>query len=501
MDILANLGMGLAVALSPINLALCFSGALIGTLIGVLPGIGPVATIAMLLPITFGFPPDGALIMLAGIFYGAQYGGSTTAILVNLPGEASSVVTTLDGYQMARQGRAGAALAIAAIGSFVAGTLSTGAIAIVGPQLTKLTGVFASPEYFALMVLGLVAATILANGSVFKAVAMIFVGLFFGMIGTDVSTGVQRFTFGLPELADGLDFVPVAMGLFGIAEIIRNLEAGEESRSVLSQKISGLMPRWDDLRAAFPAIMSGTGLGAILGVLPGAGPTLSAFGAYSIEKRIAADSSKFGKGDIRGVAAPEAANNAASQTAFIPMLTLGIPPNAVMALMIGAMTIHGIAPGPQVMTQHAELFWGMIASMWIGNLMLLIINLPLVGVWVQLLRVPYRWLFPAITMFCVIGVYSINNAIFDIYVMIAFGGLGYLLSKAGCETAPMLMGFILSPMVEENFRRALHLSHGDPMVFLTRPVSGVLLALAAIMLIAAVMPAIRRGRREVFVEE
>ncbi|MFY8106301.1 MAG: tripartite tricarboxylate transporter permease [Elstera sp.] len=501
MDILANLVMGFGVALSPINLALCFSGALIGTLIGVLPGIGPVATIAMLLPLTFGLPSDGALIMLAGIFYGAQYGGSTTAILVNLPGEASSVITTLDGYQMARQGRAGAALAIAAIGSFVAGTLSTGAIAIVGPQLTKLTGVFASPEYFALMVLGLVAATILASGSVFKAVAMIFVGLFFGMIGSDISTGVQRFTFGFSELSDGLNFVPVAMGLFGIAEIIRNLEGGEENRSVLKQKISGLMPRLSDLRAAFPAILRGTGLGAVLGVLPGAGPTLSAFGAYTIEKRMAKDGSTFGKGDIRGVAAPEAANNAASQTAFIPMLTLGIPPNAVMALMIGAMTMHGIAPGPQVMSQHAGLFWGMIASMWIGNLMLLIINLPLVSVWVQLLRVPYRWLFPAICMFCVIGVYSINNSVFDIYVMIGFGVLGYLLTKAGCETAPMLMGFILSPMVEENFRRSLHLSHGDLMVFVTRPVSGALLALAAIMLIAAVLPSIRRGRKQVFVEE
>ena len=501
MDILANLTLGFGVALSPINLGLCFSGALIGTLIGVLPGIGPVATIAMLLPITFGLPPDGALIMLAGIFYGAQYGGSTTAILVNLPGEASSVITTLDGYQMARQGRAGAALAIAAIGSFIAGTLSTAAIAVAGPQLTRMAGAFASPEYFALMVLGLVAATILANGSVFKAVAMIVVGLFLGGIGTDVSTGVQRFTFGFAELADGLDFVPVAMGLFGIAEIIRNLESGESSRSVLDQRISGLMPRWRDFRGSLPAILRGTGLGALLGVLPGAGPTLSAFGAYMIEKRLASDSSVFGKGDIRGVAAPEAANNAASQTAFIPMLTLGIPPNAVMALMIGAMTIHGIAPGPQVMAQHADLFWGMIASMWVGNLMLLVINLPLVGVWVQLLRVPYRLLFPAITMFCVIGVYSLNNSVFDIYCMLAFGVVGYWLSKAGCETAPLLMGFILSPMVEENFRRSLQLSHGDPTVFFLRPVSGALLAIAAVMLIAAVLPAIRRSRAEVFVEE
>jgi putative tricarboxylic transport membrane protein len=501
MDVFSNLLIGFAVAMSPTNLGLCFTGALTGTLIGVLPGIGPVATIAMLLPITYGLPPDGALIMLAGIFYGAQYGGSTTAILVNLPGEASSVVTTLDGYQMARQGRAGAALAIAAIASFIAGTIATAAIAVAGPQLARMAGAFASPEYFALMVLGLVAATILASGPVFKAVAMIVVGMFLGCIGTDISTGAQRFTFGFPELADGLDFVPVAMGLFGIAEIIRNLEAGEESRSVLDRRISDLVPRWSDFRASLPAILRGTGLGGLLGVLPGAGPTLSAFGAYTIEKRLARDGSAFGKGDIRGVAAPEAANNAASQTAFIPMLTLCIPPNAVMALMIGAMTVHGIAPGPQVMTQHAELFWGMIASMWIGNLMLLVINLPLVGLWVQLLRVPYRLLFPAITMFCVIGVYSLNNSVFDIYSMVVFGVVGYLLSKAGCETAPLLMGFILSPMVEENFRRSLHLSHGDPLVFFARPISGMLLAIAILLLLSTVLPAIRRGRQQVFVEE
>ncbi|HYH21930.1 MAG TPA: tripartite tricarboxylate transporter permease, partial [Azospirillum sp.] len=408
MDLLANLALGIGVAFTPANLGFCLAGALLGTLIGVLPGLGPVATVALLLPITFTLPPLGALIMLAGIYYGAQYGGSTSAILVNLPGESSSVITCLDGYQMARQGRAGQALAISAIGSFFAGTVMTLAIALFGPLLTALAKQFGSAEYFALMTLGLVATIVLASGSVLKAVAMIVLGLLLGMVGTDVNSGAQRFTFGLPELSDGIGFVPLAMGLFGLSEVIYNLERPER-RDVLTAKLTGLMPSWRDLKACFPPILRGTAIGGVLGVLPGGGAVLSSFAAYTIEKRIARDPSRFGRGAIEGVAAPEAANNAGAQASFIPLLTLGIPANPVMALMVGAMMIQGIAPGPQVMSTQPELFWGMIASMWAGNLMLIVINLPMIGLWVRLLRVPYRLLFPAILTFCAIGVYSLNN--------------------------------------------------------------------------------------------
>jgi putative tricarboxylic transport membrane protein len=499
MDLFANLWFGFSIAVTPTNLGLCLVGALVGTLIGVLPGIGPLATIAMLLPITFGLPPVGALIMLAGIYYGAQYGGSTTSILINIPGESSSVVTTLDGHQMAKQGRAGPALAIAAIGSFIAGCFSTVLVAALGVPLTALALKFGPAEYFSLMVLGLVFAVVLAKGSILKAIAMIFVGLLLSSVGSDIETGQSRMAFDIPELADGIGFVVVAMGVFGYAEIMRNLET-TESRDIVQAKITGLMPTWKDFKDSAGAIGRGTILGSILGILPGGGAVIAAFAAYTFEKKIAKDPSRFGRGAIEGVAAPESANNAAAQTSFIPLLTLGIPPNAVMALMVGAMTIHGIVPGPQVMTKQPELFWGLIASMWIGNLMLVIINLPLVGLWVRLLRVPYRMLFPAILIFCAIGVYSINNAPADAVMVAAFGLVGYFQVKHDFEPAPMLLGFVLGPLMEENLRRAMLIARGDPSTFVTRPISAVLMQLSLILLVLAILPNIRERREEVFTE-
>src|SRR6478736_4411727 len=426
MDLFSNLALGFGVALTPLNLGLCLIGALVGTLVGVLPGIGTIATVAMLLPITFGLPPVGALIMLAGIYYGAQYGGSTTSILVNIPGEATSVLT---------------------------------------------------------------------------AIAMIAFGLLLSMVGSDIETGASRMAFNVPELADGLGFATVAMGVFGFAEIIRNLDAGAEmDRDLVQQKITGLMPTKKDLIDSAPAILRGTALGSILGILPGGGAVIASFAAYTLEKKIAKDPSRFGRGAIEGVAAPESANNAAAQTSFIPLLTLGIPPNAVMALMVGAMTIHGIVPGPQVMTKQPELFWGMISSMWVGNLMLIVINLPLVGLWVSLLRVPYRLLFPSIIVFCCIGIYSINNSPTDVLISAIFGVIGFWLVKHDFEPAPMLLGFVLGPLMEENLRRAMLIARGDATVFFTRPISGVLLSTAIILLVIAGLPKIRRRRDEVFVE-
>jgi putative tricarboxylic transport membrane protein len=499
MEIFSNLAFGFSVAVTPMNLLLCLIGALVGTLIGVLPGIGPLATIAMLLPITFGLHPVGALIMLAGIYYGAQYGGSTTSILINIPGESSSVVTTLDGHQMAKQGRAGPALAIAAIGSFIAGCFSTVLVAALGVPLTALALKFGPAEYFSLMVLGLVFAVVLAKGSILKAIAMVLLGLLLSCVGSDIETGQSRMSFDIPELADGIGFVVVAMGVFGYAEIMRNLEQ-DASREIVEAKITGLMPTLADFKASLGAIARGTGLGSLLGILPGGGAVIAAFAAYTFEKKISKHPERFGRGAIEGVAAPESANNAAAQTSFIPLLTLGIPPNAVMALMVGAMTIHGIVPGPQVMTKQPELFWGLIASMWIGNLMLVVINLPLVGVWVSLLRVPYRLLFPAILIFCAIGVYSINNAPADAIMVAVFGFIGYWLVKCDFEPAPMLLGFVLGPLMEENLRRAMLIARGDPSTFVTRPISGVLLAIAAMLVIVALLPMIRGKRDEVFVE-
>src|SRR3989449_3941462 len=423
-DLLANLWMGFQVAGNPFNILFCLLGALVGTVVGVLPGIGTVATIAMLLPITFGLPPVGALIMLAGIYYGAQYGGSTTSILINIPGEASSVITTLDGFQMAKKGRAGPALAIAAIGSFFAGCVSTVLVAALGAPLTSIALLFGPAEYFSLMVLGLIFAVVLAKGSLLKALAMILTGLLMSMVGSDLETGVGRMTFDVPELSDGIGFVTVAMGVFGFAEIIRNLESPSEDRSIVQAKVTGLMPTRKDLIDSAGAIGRGTIIGSILGILPGGGAVIASFAAYTFEKKVARHPERFGNGAIEGVAAPESANNAAAQTAFIPLLTLGIPPNAVMALMVGAMTIHGIVPGPQVMTKQPELFWGMIASMWIGNLMLIVINLPLVGMWVSLLRVPYRLLYPSIIVVCCIVIYSINNSPTDGPISAIFGVVG-----------------------------------------------------------------------------
>jgi putative tricarboxylic transport membrane protein len=501
MDLLANLALGFSTALSLQNLFYAFAGCLIGTLIGVLPGIGPIATLAMLLPTTYALEPTSALIMLSGIYYGAQYGGSTTAILVNLPGESSSVVTCLDGYQMARKGRAGAALGIAAIGSFVAGSFATLLVAAFAPPLTELAFKFGPAEYFSLMVLGLIGAVVLASGSLVKAIAMIVLGLLLGLVGTDVNSGVARFSFDIPELSDGIGFVAVAMGVFGFAEIIANLEQ-KEKREVFTSKVGSLLPNWQETKDAAPAVARGTLLGSILGILPGGGALLASFAAYTVEKKVAGAKANppFGQGNIRGVAGPEAANNAGAQTSFIPMLTLGIPPNAVMALMIGAMTIHNIQPGPQVMTSNPSLFWGLITSMWIGNLMLVILNLPLIGVWIQLLKVPYRLLYPAILVFCCIGVYSINNNTFDVYMTVIFAAIGYLFFKLKCEPAPLLLGFILGPMMEENLRRAMLLSRGDPTVFFTRPLSLTLLVMAAALVLIVALPAIKKTREVAFQE-
>ena len=496
---LGNLALGFGVALTLNNIFLCFVGCMVGTLIGVLPGVGPIATIAMLLPITFGFDPTGALIMLAGIYYGAQYGGSTTAILVNIPGEATSVVTVLDGHQMARQGRAGVALGIAAMGSFFAGTVATLFIAALGKPLTKLAQLFGPAEYFSLMIMGLVFAVVLARGSILKAICMILLGLVLATVGTDLETGQERMTLGIQDLSDGVDFAVLAMGIFGFAEIVRNLE-NPETRDVVRAAIGRLWPTKADFRASYFPILRGTLTGAILGILPGNGAVLGPFASYTMEKKLAKDPSRFGRGAIEGVAGPEAANNAGAQTAFIPLLTLGIPPNAVMALMVGAMTIHGIIPGPQVMTKNPELFWGMVASMWLGNLMLVIINLPLIGLWVKLLQVPYRMMFPAIMIFCCIGIYSINNSTSDVMFTAFFGVVGYTLLKFGFEPAPMLLGFVLGKLMEEKLRQALILSRGSFSTFVERPVSGVLLAVAVIMLLVALLPSIRKGRDEVFTE-
>ncbi len=503
MELLDHLALGFGVAFTFQNLVYCFVGCLLGTLIGVLPGIGPVATIAMLLPATYALPPVSALIMLAGIYYGAQYGGSTTAILVNLPGESSSVVTVIDGYQMARQGRAGPALAAAGLGSFFAGCVGTLILAGFAAPLTEVAFLFGPAEYFALMALGLVGAVVLASGALLKAVAMVVLGLLLGLVGTDVNSGVARYSFDIPELTDGIGFVAIAMGVFGYGEIIANLARPADQRAVFTASVQGLLPTREDFRRMLPAVLRGTALGSALGILPGGGAMLSAFAAYTIEKktRLHPGEVPFGQGNIRGVAAPESANNAGAQTSFIPLLTLGIPPNAVMALMVGAMTIHNIQPGPQVMTSNPELFWGLIASMWIGNAMLVVLNLPLIGLWTRLLTVPYRWLFPSIVLFCAVGVYSTNNNTWDIWIVGIFGLVGYVFHKLGAEPAPLLLGLILGPMMEENLRRALLLSRGDWSVFVTRPISAGLLAGAVLLLAIVLLPAVKSKREEAFIEE
>jgi putative tricarboxylic transport membrane protein len=499
MDLLSNLSLGFATAASPENLFFCLIGVILGTLIGVLPGIGATATIAMLLPITFQLEPVSSLIMLAGIYYGAQYGGSTTAILINMPGESSSAVTAIDGYQMARRGKAGTALAVAALGSFFAGTVATLLVALFAPPLTAIALKFGAAEYFSLMVLGLVSAIALAHGSILKALAMVVLGLILGLVGTDIYTGAPRFTFGITEYADGLSFVALAVGVFGIAEILRNLE-GEQDRTVLGTNLGGLFPSREDLKRMVAPMVRGTAVGSILGILPGGGAVLAAFASYTIEKRLSDKPEEFGQGAIAGVAGPESANNAGAQTSFIPLLTLGIPANPVMALMVGAMIIQGIVPGPNVASEQPELFWGIIASMWIGNLMLVVLNLPLIGLWVKLLKVPYHVLFPVIMAFCSIGVYSVNSNVYDLYAVAFFGLLGYALLKLRCEPAPLLLGFVLGPMLEENLRRAMILGRGDPSIFVNRPISLFLLLLTTAVLVVMLLPAIRKKRDEVFVE-
>ena len=503
MDLFNNLMLGFGVAFTAQNLLYAFFGSLLGTLIGVLPGLGPVATIAMLLPSIYALDATPALIMLAGIYYGAQYGGSTTAILINVPGESSSVVTAIDGYAMARKGRAGPALAAAGLGSFFAGCVGTIIIAAFAPPLTELAFKFGPAEYFSLMVLGLIGAVVLASGSLVKAIAMILLGLLLGQINTDVISGVPRYSFDIPELTDGIGFVVIAMGIFGFGEIIVNLGQPAEHREVFTKDVKGLWPTKQDFKDAWPAVLRGTALGSILGVLPGGGALLASFAAYTLEKKTRGRVGEvpFGQGNIRGVAGPESANNAGAQTSFIPMLTLGIPPNAVMALMVGAMTIKGIQPGPQVMTSNPQLFWGLIASMWVGNAMLIVLNLPLIGIWIKLLTVPYRFLFPAIIVFCAIGSYTLNNSSFDVFMTSAFCVVGYTFYKLGCEPAPLLLGFILGPMMEENLRRALLLSRGDWTTFATRPLSAGLLLAALAMVVVVMLPSIKSKREEAFQEE
>ena len=498
--VLDGLALGFQTAFTPTNLLFCLIGVALGTAVGVLPGIGPTATMGLLLPITFGFDPVTSLIMLAGIYYGAQYGGSTTAILINLPGESSAAVTAIDGHEMAKQGRAGKALATAALGSFFAGTVATVVVALVATPLSRAALAFGPAEFTSLIVLGLIASITLASGSVLKALAMIVLGLLLGTVGQDLNTGVPRFTFGVPELYDGLQFVSLAVGVFGIAEILRNLES-DMTRSVMVDKVSGLWLDKEDFRRIRMPVLRGTALGSVLGVLPGAGHVLASFVSYSVEKRSSKKPQEFGRGAIEGVAGPESANNAAAQTSFIPLLTLGLPANSVMALLIGALLIQGIQPGPEVITSEPELFWGLIVSFWIGNLFLVLLNLPLIGVWVKMLSIPYRVLFPAIIAFAAIGTYSLDLNAWHVYAIAFFAVLGYVLIKLGCEPAPLLLGFVLGPLLEEYLRRTLTISRGDPTVFLTRPLSLTLLILAAAALVVAVLPSVRRKREVVFEEE
>lgn len=492
MELFNNLIFGFSVVLSQQNLFYCFLGCLGGTLIGVLPGIGPAATISMLMPITFFLPPVAALIMLSGIYYGAQYGGSTTSILINLPGELSSVITCVDGYQMARQGRAGPALAIAAIGSFFAGTVCTLLIAVFGPSIAGVALSFHSPEYFLLMLMSLILAAALSKGDMRKSLPMMVVGLLFGIVGTDVDSGIKRFNFGFYEMADGIGIVNIAVGVFAVSEVVCNLGETVDGE-VFIAKVKNLWPTRDDFKKSFGPIVRGTGLGAFFGILPGITPAIASFTSYMLEKKIAKDPSRFGNGAIEGVAGPEAANNADAQCKFIPMLTLGIPASPVMALMLGALMIHGIAPGPTVMIQKPDLFWGLIVSMWVGNLMLVVLNLPLIGIWVSLLKVPYRMLFPAIIMFCCIGIYSVNNNSFDVYIMAIFGITGVVWRMLECSPIPMMLGFVLGPMIEENLRRALIISDGDLTVFVKRPVC--LMFVIATVLIMLVMWAVGMRKR------
>lgn len=493
MEIFHHLADGFHTALTAANFFYCLAGATLGTLVGVLPGLGPLATIAMLLPVTFKLPAVSSLIMLSGIYYGAHHAGSTTAIMLNMPGEPSSIVICFDGHPMARNGRAGVALCVSALSSFFAGSVAVLIIATLSPLLSKVALSFGAPEYTSIVVLALVAVSTLSAGSVGTTIPMMLLGLLFGCVGTDINSGVQRFTFGLANVADKLDFVVVAVGLFAFGEITMRL-SGSDNIPRVHGKVSSLLPTLADLKAAWKPVLRGTALGSAFGILPGTGPLVSSFASYSVETHLARDPGRFGKGAIEGVAGPEAANNAAALTHFIPMLTLGIPAGAAMALMLGALTIQGITPGPDIITEHADLFWGVVASMWIGNLMLLVLNLPLIGIWIRLLAIPYRLLYPAILVFCCIGVYSVANDAMDVITMTGFGVFGYVMLKLGCSPAPLVLGFILGPILEENLRRALVISRGDPSVFLTRPVSlGFLIAAAALLIFTLFMNSRRAG--------
>ncbi len=491
MDLFSQLIQGFAVAIQPINLFYCLLGCLIGTLVGVLPGLGPTAAMSLLLPATFHAPPVTAIIMLAGIYYGAMYGGSTTSILVNIPGEAASVMTCLDGYQMARQGKAGRALGICAFGSFIAGTLGLIGLTVVAPPLAEFALKFGPPEYFALMCMGLVVLSFLTSTSMIRSLMMAFLGIILGTVGIDTVSGSARFTFGVTELLDGIGLVPLVMGLFGISEILVNLEQGTQ-REIFKTKVKGLLPTLADWAQAKWALLRGTVIGFWLGILPGGGAVLSSFVAYAVEKRFSKHPEKFGTGLIEGVASPEAANNAAAQAAFIPLLTLGLPANVVMALLLGALILHGVTPGPLLMTQNPDIFWGVIASMYLGNIMLLVLNLPLIGLWVQLLRIPYPYLMPLIIIFCILGAYSVANSLADVLFMFLFGIVGYIMKKLKFDSPPLVLAFVLGPLVEYYFKSALMFSRGSFTVFFTRPISLVCLSIAAAILAWSIISGLRR---------
>jgi putative tricarboxylic transport membrane protein len=496
-DIVHNVLLGLQVTLEPMNLIYCFLGVLTGTMIGVLPGIGPVGAMSILLPATFRVAPVGAIIMLAGIYYGAQYGGSTTSILVNIPGEVSSIVTCLDGYQMARKGRAGAALGISAMGSFIGGTVSIAGLIFVATPLAKAALYFGPPEYFALVCLGLLLVMFLSRGSMYKSLMIGLLGLLLSFVGLDNFTAVRRFTFNINELMDGVNIIPIVVGLFGVAEILQNLEGSlDGTREIYQTKIKGLLPTLQDWAAAKWAIVRGAVLGFFLGILPGGGAVLSSFVSYAVEKKISKHPERFGTGVIEGVAGPETANNAAAQSSFIPLLSLGIPANVTMAVLFGGLIIHGIQPGPLLMSNHPDLFWGVVISMYLGNLMLLALNLPMIGLWVKLLRVPYYILFPLILLFCLIGVYSVNNTVVDIYITVIFGIIGYLMQKFGFEAAPLALAFVLGPMLETALRESLQMSGGSFSILFTRPISGGCMVLVAALLVLQISSTVISRRKE-----
>ncbi len=493
MDLFASMGAGFQVSLQPVNLLFCFIGVLIGTLVGVLPGLGPTATLALLLPLTYKMDPTTSIIMLAGIYYGAMYGGSTTSILVNMPGEAASAVTCIDGYQMARQGRAGPALGICAFSSFIGGTISILGLAFLAPLLSQGALKFGPPEYTSLMVLGLVLVSFMSGHSILKSLIVIVFGLVLGTVGLDVISGRARFSFGSTYLMGGLELVPVIMGLFGISEVLANIERVLKT-DIYQTSLSSLLPSLRDWSRSLGPILRGSIIGFFLGILPGGGAILSSFVSYTIEKKISKHPEQFGNGAIEGVAAPEAANNSATGGAFIPLLTLGVPANAVMAVLFGAFLIHGISPGPMIVKDHPQLFWGLITSMYVGNGMLLILNLPLIGLWVRLIKTPYSILCPLIILICAIGAFAANNNILDIYTLAIFGVLGYLMKRFGYEVAPFIMAFIIGPILESSLRRSLSLAKGSFAIFFDHPLSACLLILAGLMIAISFFSSVRKRR-------